>query len=380
MVLALVGGTVLTMEGPVYSPGTVLIKDGKICGVGERLPLPPEAEVLDVTGKVVMPGLVEAHCHLGILEEIYRIEGNDLNEISDPVTPHLRALDAVNPEDEGFKDALAAGITTVLTGPGSANVIGGQTLVMKTHGTVVDKMVLRQPAGLKVAFGENPKRVHGEQQKKQPATRMAITALLREQLVKAQNYLKKLSREEGERDLRLEPLVQVLRKEIPLQAHVHRADDIMTALRIAGEFQLDLILVHCTEGHKVVEELARYNVPVIVGPTLTSRSKVELKERTFRTPALLSKAGVKVALMTDHPVIPVQYLPLCAALAVKEGMAEEEALKAITLYPAQILGVAHRVGSIAPGKDADIIVASGSLLDLKSRVEMVLVNGEVVVS
>ncbi|WP_088553843.1 amidohydrolase [Calderihabitans maritimus] len=378
--LALVGGTVLTMEGPVYSPGTVLIKDGKICGVGERLPLPPEAEVLDVTGKVVMPGLVEAHCHLGILEEIYRIEGNDLNEISDPVTPHLRALDAVNPEDEGFKDALAAGITTVLTGPGSANVIGGQTLVMKTHGTVVDKMVLRQPAGLKVAFGENPKRVHGEQQKKQPATRMAITALLREQLVKAQNYLKKLSREEGERDLRLEPLVQVLRKEIPLQAHVHRADDIMTALRIAGEFQLDLILVHCTEGHKVVEELARYNVPVIVGPTLTSRSKVELKERTFRTPALLSKAGVKVALMTDHPVIPVQYLPLCAALAVKEGMAEEEALKAITLYPAQILGVAHRVGSIAPGKDADIIVASGSLLDLKSRVEMVLVNGEVVVS
>lgn len=374
--IAITGGTLITMTGENYCPGTLLINKGKIVAVGLKVELEPETEVIDATGKIIMPGLVDAHCHLGIAEEIYRVEGDDTNEHTDPVTPHLRALDAINPQDQGFHDAILGGVTTVGVGPGSANVIGGEHVVMKTWGRVIDRMLLRQPAGMKVAFGENPKRIYGEQ-KKMPATRMGTAALLRENLVKAQNYRAKLLAQGlVERDLKMEALVKVLNREMPLRAHAHRADDILTAIRIAEEFGVDLIIEHCTEGHLIVEELVIRRLPCVIGPTLISRAKVELKERTFKTPGVLASAGIPVALMTDHPVIPIQYLALCGALAVKEGMDEESAMRAITVDAAKILGVADRIGSLEPGKDADFIILSGPLFDVRSRVEAVYVNGE----
>lgn len=355
----------------------MLVDKGKIIAIGPTVPFEPGTEVINATGKIIMPGLIDAHCHLGIAEEIYRVEGDDTNEHTDPVTPHLRALDAINPQDQGFQDAILGGVTTVGVGPGSANVIGGEHVVIKTWGRVIDRMVLRQPAGMKVAFGENPKRIYGEQ-KKMPATRMGTAALLRENLVKAQNYRAKLSLSQNlvERDLKMEALVKVLNREMPLRAHAHRADDILTAIRIAEEFAVDLIIEHCTEGHLIVEELGHRRLSCIIGPTLTTRAKVELKERTFKTPGVLASAGIPVALMTDHPVIPVQYLSLCAALAVKEGMDEDSAMRAITIDAARILGVADRIGSLEPGKDADFIILSGPLFDVRSRVEAVFINGE----
>lgn len=376
------------INGKIYTPepveGIVLIDKGKILAVG-KAEVPEEAEIIDAGGKWVLPGFIDAHTHLGICEETYRIEGDDTNEMTDPVTPHARALDAVNPDDEGLRDAVAGGITCVFAAPGSGNVIGGTGLVMKTTGKVVDKMVLREPAGLKIAFGENPKRVYGED-KKMPMTRMGTAALLRESFVKAQNYQQQLQKgledpdEMPERDLRYEILVMALNKEIPLRAHAHRADDIMTAVRIAKEFNLDLVIEHCTEGHKIAEELAEAGVPAVVGPSLSNRAKVELKDLTFKTPGVLAKAGVKIALMTDHPVIPVQYLPISAGLAVREGLSELDALRALTINPAEILGVADRVGSLTPGKDADVVIWSGSPLEFVSKPQVVFINGEVVFS
>lgn len=381
--LALINGRIKTMAGPDLESGTILIKDGQIIAVGPDILIPTGTEKVDLTGKVVVPGFIDAHCHVGILEETYRLEGDDLNEMTDPATPHLRAIDAINPEDRGFADALEGGVTTVVTGPGSGNVIGGENLAMKTAGVVVDHMVVKSPVGLKVAFGENPKRIYGGSQKS-PMTRMATAAILRENLVKAQNYLRKL--EQGvhdpekmpERDLKMEPLVKVLTGELPLRAHAHRADDIMTAIRIADEFKLRLVVEHCTEGFKIAEELAKRNIPAIVGPLLTNRSKVELQYRTHANAGILSKAGVKVAIMTDHPVIPINYLSLCAALAVKAGMGEAEALRAITINAAEIIGLADRIGSIEVGKDADLVILNGDPLELKTRVEQVLINGRVV--
>ena len=381
--LALINGRIKTMAGPDIERGAILIKDGKIQAVGRNIAIPAEAEVLDLTGKVVTPGFIDAHCHVGILEEVYQFEGDDLNEMTDPATPHLRAIDAINPEDQGFADALEGGVTTVVTGPGSGNVIGGENLAIKTAGLVVDHMVVKNPIGLKVAFGENPKRVYGSN-KKSPMTRMATAAVLRENLVKAQNYMRKLelgaddSSQMPERDLRMEPLVKVLKGEVPLRAHAHRADDIMTAIRIADEFNLRLVVEHCTEGFKIADELARRNIPAIVGPLLTNRSKVELQFRTHANAGILSKAGVRVAIMTDHPVIPINYLSLCAALTVKAGMEETEALKAVTINAAQIIGLADRIGSIEAGKDADLIIMNGEPLELKTRIEQVLINGRVV--
>lgn len=383
--LAVTNAKIITMAGTDFDKGTVLIEQSKIREVGSNVVIPDEAEIIDAEGKIVMPGLIDAHCHVGILEETYRVEGNDLNEMSDPVTPHLRAVDAINPEDLGFTDALEGGITTVVTGPGSGNVIGGVNLAMKTAGKIIDRMIIKNPIGLKIAFGENPKRVYGGN-KKAPMTRMATAALLRENLVKAQNYMRKLQTAEKEpdkapdRDLKMEALVEVLKGNIPLRAHAHRADDIMTAIRIAEEFNLKIIIEHCTEGFKIADELAQRNVPAIVGPTLSNRAKVELQYRTHENAGILSRAGVKVAMMTDHPVIPINYLYLEAALAVKAGMEETEALRSITINAAEIIGLDDRIGSLEKGKDADLIILDGPPLEIKTRVKMVIIDGKVVYS
>ncbi len=375
-------GRIKTMAGPEFI-GSLLIEGTKIKALGENLEAPAHASVIEADGHWVLPGFIDAHTHVGIGEEIYRIEGDDLNEMTDPVTPELRAIDGINPEDEGFKDARLGGVTSVFTGPGSGNVIGGTSVVVKTAGNIIDKMILRDPAGLKIAFGENPKGVYGEQ-KKMPMTRMATAALLRQALIDAETYREKLEQgrsdleKKPERELGLDVLVQVLERKIPLRAHAHRADDIMTAIRIAREFRVDLVLDHCTEGHKIAAELAEYGYPAVVGPSLINRAKVELKDKTFKTAGILVKAGVKVAIMTDHSVTPIEHLPLLAALAMKDGLDEEEALKAITINPAEILGVSDRVGSLEVGKDADIVIWSAHPLTLEAKTLHVFINGEII--
>lgn len=377
---ALVNGRIITMEGSILEKGSIFWEDEKITAVGEKINIPEGTEVLDVEGRTITPGFIDAHTHLGICEEIYQIEGDDLNETTEPVTPQLRALDAVNPYDLGFTDALKGGVTTVMAGPGSGNVISGTALVMKTWGESFEKMVLVSQAGLKVAFGENPKRVYGEQ-KKMPITRMGIAALLRQAFVDAEVYeaKKKKALQAGEvveKDLGMENILLVLKKEIPIRAHAHRADDIVTALRIAKEFDVDIVLEHGTEAHKVLSQLVEERIPVVFGPALTSRAKVEMAEINWTTIATLSQAGILTALTTDHSVIPIQYLPLCAALAVKHGMDETEALKAITINPARILKLDNRLGSLAKGKDADMVVMSGHPLDWRTRIERVYINGQ----
>lgn len=370
--LAITGGKIFTMAGPVIEIGTVLVEGAKIAGVKKGIFVPPGARPVDVAGQIVMPGMIDAHCHIGIAEEIYREEGDDSNEVTDPVTPHLRAIDAVNPMDAGFRDALSGGVTTVVTGPGSANIIGGEMVALKTCGSVVDEMIVRFPAGLKAALGENPKRSYGRD-KKTPATRMASAAILREALAKAQDYLKKPSLE---RDLKMESLARVLRRVVPLRVHAHRADDIMTAVRIAAEFGADLIIEHCTEGYLVAGHLAAKGIPAVIGPVITNRAKVEMQGITLETAGVLAGAGVRFAIMTDHPAVPVQYLAASAALAVKGGLPVEHALRAITVDAAQIIGLGGRLGSIEPGKDADIVVLDRHPLDISSKVLQVYINGE----
>ncbi|HOV79471.1 MAG TPA: amidohydrolase [Bacillota bacterium] len=369
--LAIFGGCIFTMGGPPVKVGTVLVDEGKIAGVEAGVVIPPGAKAVDVTGKIVMPGMIDAHCHVGIAEEIYREEGDDSNEMSDPVTPHLRAVDAVNPADLGFRDALAGGVTTVVTGPGSANIIGGEMVAMKTAGTVVDEMVVQFPAGLKAALGENPKRSYGRE-KKPPYTRMASAALLRETFVKGLDYLKK---ESLDRDLKMEAVARVLRGDVPLRVHAHRADDIMTAVRIAGEFGVKLVIEHCTEGHLVAARLAARGVAAVIGPVITNRAKVEMQGITLETARMLAEAGVRFAVMTDHPVVPIQYLSVSAALTVKGGLSPERALRSVTIDAAEILGLGERLGSIEPGKDADIVVWSRHPFDVAARAEKVFING-----
>ena len=381
--LAITNVKIITVTQGIIDEGTVLVEDGKIKAVGQQVAVPADAEIIDGSGKVLSPGLIDAHSHAGLDEEGYGSEGWDYNEATDPATPWLRAIDGINPTEMGLRDAAANGVTTVCVVPGSANVIGGEGVIIHTYGDVVDEMVISRDAGLKVAFGENPKRVYKEQ-KKMPTTRMGTAAILREHLVRAMNYMARLEQGEKdpdkmpERDLRLENLVRVLRREIPLRAHAHRADDIMTALRIADEFNVRIVIEHATEGHKIAEHLARRQVPAVVGPSMTSRSKVELQEQDFSTAAVLNEAGVKVALTLDHPVVPLKYLPVVAALAVRAGLPEEEAWKAITINPAEILGIDHLVGSIEVGKAADLVLWSGDPLDVRSRAEKVLIDGRLV--
>jgi imidazolonepropionase-like amidohydrolase len=378
--LAVTGGMILTMAGRVIEKGTLLVDNGKIHKVEDGIVTPQDAEIIDVAGKVVMPGMIDAHSHLGIVEEIYREEGDDCNEITDPITPHLRAIDAINPADVGFRDALAGGVTTVVTGPGSANIIGGEMAALKTHGTVVDDMIVRFPAGLKAALGENPKRSYGRE-KKAPATRMASAAILREALVRGQEYIKKASTDTAgqvkvfEKDLKMEALARVLKREVPLRVHAHRADDIMTAVRIAREFQVDLVIEHCTEGHMVAGKLAELGIPAIIGPVITNRAKVEMQGLALHTARVLSEAGVRFAIMTDHPVVPIQYLAFSAAMTVRGGLTADAALRAVTIDAAKILRLERRLGSLEPGKDADFVVMDRHPFDMFCRVEQVFING-----
>ncbi len=380
--LAIKNVKIYTISNGIVS-GTVLIdKQGKIAAVGD-VEIPRGAEVTDGTGRVLMPGMIEPHGHAGVYEESLGWEGSDGNEMTDPITPHLRALDAINPHEDGIREALEHGVTAMCVLPGSANVVGGQGVVVHMYGNTVEEMIIKETGGLKIAFGENPKRVYSGQ-KKTPATRMATAAILRDNLVKAQNYLAKLEKAKEdpekvpERDLKMEVLGRALKREIPVRAHAHRADDIMTALRIAKEFNLDMSIEHCTEGHKIVNELKEAGVWAIVGPTISSRSKVELKELSFDTLRVLHGAGIPVAITMDHPVVPVGYMPTAAAHAVKAGLPYEEALKAITLNPAKILGIDEDYGSIEVGKMADLVLWSGDPLDVQSKVEKVWIHGKIV--
>jgi imidazolonepropionase-like amidohydrolase len=378
--LALTGGNIFTMVGDNIENGTVLIKDGNIIEIGESIAIPSGTEIIRVNGRIITPGLIDAHNHIGMFEEIYRVEGDDGNEMTDPLTPHLRAIDAVNPEDLAFQDALKGGVTTVVTGPGSANILGGEMAALKTWGKTVEDMIVKFPIGLKAALGENPKRVYGTTSKA-PHTRMASAAILREALVSAQNYIKKQEnwingekdKHEPERDLKLESISRVLKREIPLRVHAHRADDIMTAVRIAREFDLKIIIEHCTEGYKVADELARLNIPAIIGPIITNRAKVELQGINLSNGKYLEKAGVNFAIMTDHPVVPIQYLALSAGLTVQGGLSEKTALQAITVNAAKLLGL-NGLGTLEKGQKADLVVWSGHPFDLRSKVELVYIN------
>lgn len=382
--LLLKNGNVMTMAGPAFV-GDVAIENGKIVAVGQSLSY-SDAEVRDVTGMTVMPGIVDPHCHIGMWEDAMGFEGADGNECTNPITPELRAIDAINPYDRCFEEAAAGGVTTCVTGPGSANVIGGQFVAIKTYGDSVENMVLRFPVAVKAAFGENPKRVYNGKNQT-PSTRMATAALMRKALIEAQEYNEKLERGKAdpekmpERNLGKEILARVIRRELPMKIHAHRADDILTAIRICREFKLRYTLDHCTEGYlitdKLKEALSEDCEGIIVGPLLTDRSKIELKNLSFKAPKVLEQAGIEYAMMTDHPVTPEQYLPICTAIAVREGASEEGALKAITINAAKITGIADRVGSIEVGKDADIAVFSGHPFDFRSRCVLTLVNGKV---
>lgn len=382
--LVLKNGNVMTMAGPAFV-GDVAIENGKIVAVGQSLSY-SDAEVRDVTGMTVMPGIVDPHCHIGMWEDAMGFEGADGNECTNPITPELRAIDAINPYDRCFEEAAAGGVTTCVTGPGSANVIGGQFVAIKTYGDSVEDMVLRFPVAVKAAFGENPKRVYNGKNQT-PSTRMATAALMRKALVEAQEYNEKLEKGKAdpekmpERNLGKEILARVIRRELPMKIHAHRADDILTAIRICREFKLRYTLDHCTEGYlitdKLKEALGEDCEGIIVGPLLTDRSKIELKNLSFKAPKVLEQAGIEYAMMTDHPVTPEQYLPICTAVAVREGASEEGALKAITINAAKITGIADRVGSIEVGKDADIAVFSGHPFDFCSRCVLTLVNGKV---
>jgi imidazolonepropionase-like amidohydrolase len=382
-VAAIVGGYVVPVTGQPLADATVLVRDGKIEALGTGLAIPDGAQVIDAGGGWVLPGFIEAHGHVGVHEEGEGWAGSDSNELTEPVTAHVRALDAINPADLGFRDAVSGGVLAVNVNPGSGNPIGGQTAALKCWGRTVDEMLLRAPAGMKSALGENPKRIYGER-KQTPSTRLGTAAVIRGALVDAANYMARLDAEQRkseadrkpvDRDLKLEALGLVLRREIPWRQHCHRADDIATALRIAEEFGYELVIDHGTEAHLLADVLAAKDIPVIIGPLFTSRSKVELRNRSLANPGKLAAAGVTIAITTDHPVVPINFLAHQAALSVKHGLDRETALRALTINPARIVGIDDRLGSIEPGKDADLVIWSGDPLDVLSRVEHALIDG-----
>jgi imidazolonepropionase-like amidohydrolase len=386
--IAITGGYVVPVEGEPVEGGTVLITDGRIAAVtGPGVKPPPGTDVVDATGKWVLPGLVDAHTHLGAREEGEGWAGHDTNELTGPVQAHVRVLDAINPADEGFRDAVAGGVLTAGITPGSGNPVGGQTVAVHCWGRTVDDMVLRSPAGMKSALGENPKRVLGER-RVNPSSRLGTAAAIRTALVDARTYLERQQEAEQPppdqservrrppaRDLKLEALGRVLRREIPWRQHCHRADDIATAMRLASEFGYDLVIDHGTEAYLIADKIAAAGIPVVTGPLITARSKVELRNRTMANPGILAAAGITVAIATDHPVVPVHLLVVQAALAVREGLDRDTALRAVTITPARIMRVADRIGSLTPGKDADVVLWSGDPFDVMSRVDAAYIGG-----
>lgn len=386
--MVLINAQIYTM-GPLgfIKNGFVKINGNIIENVGKMEELDIENEqVVDMKGKYLYPGFIDAHTHLGMVEDGLTFEGDDINEAVDPVTPNLRAIDAINPMDRCFSEALSAGVTTVVTGPGSSNPIAGQMIAIKTYGTRIDNMIIKDPVSMKFSLGENPKNTFSEKSQS-PSTRMAVAALIREQLSKARKYLLDKNEffndpdenEEPEFDAKNEALIPLLKREIPAHFHAHRSDDIFTAIRIAKEFNLDYVIIHCTEGHLIADELKRENTKVFSGPFLSDRSKPELVNLTPKTPGVLAKKGVKASIVTDHPVTPIQYLPVCASLAVREGMDAYEALKSITINAAEIAGIDNRVGSIEPMKDADILVFEHDALDFRSKPVEVFFEGKKVI-
>jgi imidazolonepropionase-like amidohydrolase len=381
--VAIVGGRVVPVTGPTIEGGMVLVTDGTIAAVGAGLAVPDGVPVIDATGSWVLPGFIDAHAHVGVHEEAQGWAGQDTNEMTDPVTAQVRALDAINPADLGFRDAISGGVLAVNVNPGSGNPIGGQTVALKCWGRTVDGMVLRQPSGLKSALGENPKRTYGDMEKT-PSTRLGTAAVIRGALVDAANYLARIEAEERkpeaerrpvDRDLRLEALGRVLRREIPWRQHCHRADDIATAMRIADEFGYDLVIDHGTEAHLIGDLIAARGIPVVIGPLMTSRSKVELRNRSLANPGLLARAGVTISITTDHPVVPIHFLVHQATLSVKHGLDRDTALRALTINPARVAGIDARLGSIEAGKDGDLVIWSGDPLDMFSRVQHALIDG-----
>jgi imidazolonepropionase-like amidohydrolase len=378
-VIAIINGYILTMTGDAIERGTILINHGKILEVGaaEEFTVPLESKIIDAGGRLVTPGLIDVHTHIGIDEEGIGWEGDDYNESSETVTPHVRAIDGINPFDLGFIDAARSGVTTVQVLPGSANVIGGLMCCLKVKpGAIVEEMVVLHPSGLKIAFGENPKKFHGKQGRA-PQTRMGVAALLREHFVKARNYMNKKQSGCVVMDLRMEALVLALNRKIPVRAHAHRADDIMTAIRIAQEFQLDLSIEHATEGHKIAKHIAASGASVSIGPTLSSRSKVELRDKDWSTYRVLEQENIPFAITTDHPVLPIEHLITSAGLAVKAGLSETAAWYALTRHAAKHLGLHNRIGLIEAGKDADLVIWSNHPLTGHAESLMTMVEGQI---
>lgn len=379
--LLIKNGHIKTMAGLELETGCILIDDnGKIAQVAQTIEAPEGTQVIDAEGRLVTPGCVDAHCHIGLDNEAMGWEGRDYNEIVDPITPHLRAIDSINPMDEAFANALQGGVTTACTGPGSANVVGGTFVAIKLAGKRVDKMIVKEPLAMKCAFGENPKRCYGQGAKKSPMTRMGTAALLRELLFKAKRYME--DKEAGKNpgfDMKLEAMIPVLKGEIPLKAHAHRADDIYTSIRIAKEFGVRITLDHCTDGALIADELAAEGLSAFVGPTLGNKSKIELANKSFTTPAVLHEAGVPISIITDAPVIPLQYLPMCAGLAANAGLDMEEAWRAITINPAMQTGIGDRVGSLEAGKDGDVVIwAADPLTTIGGEAYITIVDGKIV--
>ena len=375
---AFVNAHVVPVESAPFD-GALIVEDGRITALGPDVSAPEGADVVDCEGTWLLPGFVDAHVHLGMHAEGEVGTTSDVNEMTDPVMAGVRAIDAVDPNEPGWRDALAGGVTTVNVNPGSGNPIGGQAVALHTHGRTVDEMVLRSPSGVKSALGENPKNVYKEKGRT-PSTRLGTALVIREAFLKAQGYMAR--QEEAERDGKpftkdphLEALALVLRREIPWRQHCHRTDDIATALRIADEFGYELVLDHGTEAHPVADLLAERGVPVLIGPLFTTKSKPELRGRSMRNPGRLARAGVEISIITDHPVIPIDFLVYQAALSVKEGLDPETALRAITLNPARVLGLEDRIGSLAEGKDADLVLWSGDPLDVMQRALRVWIGG-----
>lgn len=380
MELLFKGGTIYPITSKPFI-GDVLAKGGKIIAIGENLKS-ENAEIIDAKGKFIFPGFIDAHSHIGVFEEGVGYYYQDGNEMTNPVTAEVRVLDAFYPEDSAIDRALSGGVTTVMVVPGSANPIGGQGAILKFKSKIVDEMVIKEPAGLKMATGENPKRVYGETKKQQPATRLGTAAVIRQYFQKVRNYVKKKEntlkegKEFTEIDLQLEVGEKLLKREIPARIHAHRADDIVTAVRIAEEFGFDLVIEHATEAYKIVDFIKAKNVPLVLGPLFGFRTKLELRDMSYESIRIINEKGVLAALMCDHPVIHLEHTSIQLGTALRYGAKEEDLLKMVTINPAKILRIDDRVGSLEVGKDADIVVWNGHPFDLRSKVEKVYIEGK----